>query len=178
MLVAVALVALVGMGALVVDVGYFFYARSVVQASANASALAGAQEIGTGGAPLATATTYSSVAGEKNAVSNLTITMVSGYPKLTCASAWATNSGVACSGNYTNVLMRVPAMHSGGKPDYRVSDDERPDLFWADFRDYLDTGFSECDGERRRLGADAVQRGGDPRHDCVDGRHRNRSGLR
>jgi Flp pilus assembly protein TadG len=52
-LVATALVALVGMGALVVDVGYFFYARSVVQASANASALAGAQEIGTGGAPLA-----------------------------------------------------------------------------------------------------------------------------
>ena len=97
-----------GMGALVVDVGYFFYARSVVQASANAAALAGAQEIGTGGAPLDTAGTYSSVAGEKNAVSNLTIAMVSGYPKLTCASTWAINSGVACSGNYTTSSCASP----------------------------------------------------------------------
>jgi Flp pilus assembly protein TadG len=100
-LVAAAIVALVGFGSLVVDVGYYFYARSVVQASANAAALAGAQGIGTAGTPLTTATTYSAVATDKNAVGNLSITMVSGYPQLSCAATWAANSGVACSINQT-----------------------------------------------------------------------------
>ena len=100
-LVAAAMVALVGFGALVVDIGYFFYAKSVIQATANAAALAGAQEIGNGGAPLTTATNYSAVAGDKNAVSNLSITMAANYPVLTCASNWATNAGVACSINQT-----------------------------------------------------------------------------
>ena len=51
-LVAFALVAVFGIGALVIDVGNVLLAHSIVQASANASALAGAQQIGSGGAPL------------------------------------------------------------------------------------------------------------------------------
>jgi Flp pilus assembly protein TadG len=100
-LVAAALVGLVGFGALVVDVSYYFYARSVVQSTANAAALAGAQGIGSAGTPLTTATTYSAVATDKNAVGNLTITMAAGYPRLSCATTWAKNSGVQCSINQT-----------------------------------------------------------------------------
>jgi hypothetical protein len=101
-LAALAISALVGFAALVVDVNYYFFARSVVQASANAAALAGAQQIGYGGNPITVATNYSSVAsGDKNYVGTLSISMASGYPSLTCATTWATNSGVACSENYT-----------------------------------------------------------------------------
>jgi Flp pilus assembly protein TadG len=100
-IVAAAIIVLVGFGALVVDVSYFFYAQRIVQATANAAALAGAQGIGNGGTPLTTATTYSAVASNKNAVSNLTVAMKTGYPQLYCASTWATNAGVACSTNQT-----------------------------------------------------------------------------
>jgi hypothetical protein len=100
-LAALGISAVVGLAALVVDIDYYFSARSVVQASANAAALAGAQQIGNGGNPVSTATQYSSVAsGDKNYVGTLSITMVSGYPALSCASTWATNAGVACSQNY------------------------------------------------------------------------------
>jgi Flp pilus assembly protein TadG len=100
-LVAAGLVALVGFGALVVDVGYFFYAQRVVQASAQAAALAGAQGLGFGGTPLTTATTYSAASGDKNAVAHLPVTVVSASTFLSCATKWATSAGVPCSINQT-----------------------------------------------------------------------------
>ncbi len=71
-LVAVSIVAMLGFGALVVDLANVLMAQSIVQASANAAALAGSQEIGNGGAPITTATTYSSLTGDKNALGDLT----------------------------------------------------------------------------------------------------------
>ena len=54
-LVAAGIFALVGFGALSVDVGYLYSAQRELQASANAAALAGAKDIGVGGNPQATA---------------------------------------------------------------------------------------------------------------------------
>jgi uncharacterized membrane protein len=59
-LVALAISAFVGLGALVVDVGYLFYAQHELQATANAAAMAGAQVINIAGAnPTTTANQYS-----------------------------------------------------------------------------------------------------------------------
>ena len=60
---------------------------------ADAAALAGARDIGsTTNDPVATATSYSAVSGNKNAASNFTATMASGYPALKCF----TSIGVTC----------------------------------------------------------------------------------
>ncbi|HEX4124877.1 MAG TPA: TadE/TadG family type IV pilus assembly protein, partial [Tepidisphaeraceae bacterium] len=100
-IVAIAFPVLIGLAALGVDAGYLFYAKQVLQASTDAAALAGAQGIGNGGTPLTTATSYSAVATNKNAVTNLSIAMAAGYPQLKCLANWATSSGVACSTNQT-----------------------------------------------------------------------------
>ena len=95
-LAATAIFALVGLGALSVDVGYLFAAQRALQGSTNAAAMAGAQDIGVGGTPVATATSYSSVTGNKNAYSSFTATMAAGYPKL-----WCFNTGGVCTTNQT-----------------------------------------------------------------------------
>ena len=100
-LVALMLSALVGFGALVVDLGYLFMAEIALQAATNAAALAGAQGIGTGGTPITTATNYSAVAGDKNALSGLNVAMANGFPQLLCLSNWASSSGVGCTTNQT-----------------------------------------------------------------------------
>jgi hypothetical protein len=66
-LVALAISAFVGMGALVVDVGYLFYAQHALQATANAAAMAGAQAINAVGA---TATTISATAQQYSAATS------------------------------------------------------------------------------------------------------------
>ena len=95
-LVGVMLFALVAFSAIVVDLGYLFYAQRSLQASADAAALAGAQNInaGAGGTAISTAISYSGVSGNKNANANLTVTMASGYPQLKCF----TTTGVPCTG--------------------------------------------------------------------------------
>ena len=60
------LVVLLGMAALVVDVGYAYYAHRSLQASADAAALAGAQELPDPTRATAIAKEYSSSAGRKN----------------------------------------------------------------------------------------------------------------
>jgi hypothetical protein len=66
-LVALAISAFVGLGALVVDVGYLFYAQHELQATANAAAMAGAQAINAVGA---TATTISTTAQQYSAATS------------------------------------------------------------------------------------------------------------
>jgi Flp pilus assembly protein TadG len=90
------LIALVSFSAIVVDLGYLFYAQRTLQSSADAAALAGAQNInlGSGGTAISTAISYSGVSGNKNANTNLTVTMATGYPLLKCF----TTTGVSCSG--------------------------------------------------------------------------------
>jgi hypothetical protein len=95
-LMAFGILAFCGFSALVVDVGYLYYAKRALQASTEAAALAGAQDINccsTGGRALTTATSYSSVTGDRNALPNVTASMTSGYPALRCF----TSTGVPCS---------------------------------------------------------------------------------
>lgn len=89
------LVGFVGFAAIVVDVGYLVHAKRVLQASADAAALAGAQDInrGTPSTALTTATNYSSTSGQRNANANLTVTMASGYPQY----RYLTSTGISCS---------------------------------------------------------------------------------
>ena len=95
-LVGVMMLALAGFSAIVIDLGYLFYAQRSLQASADAAALAGAQNInaGAGGTAISTAISYSGVSGNKNANANLTVTMASGYPQLKCF----TTTEVPCTG--------------------------------------------------------------------------------
>jgi hypothetical protein len=65
-LVVVMLVVLLGFAALVIDVGYAYYAHRQLQASADAAALAGAQELPDRARAEAVAREYSSSAGAKN----------------------------------------------------------------------------------------------------------------
>jgi hypothetical protein len=94
-ILAMALVGLLAMGGLVIDSSHLYYCYNELQASTDASVLAGAELL-----PNTTATAeaiaYSSVAGGKNAYSNLpNVSMVPGYPLLWCLSS-LTNEGIAC----------------------------------------------------------------------------------
>jgi hypothetical protein len=65
-LVIVFMVVLLGMAALVIDVGYAYYAHRSLQGSADAAALAGAQELPDGAKAQTVALQYSASAGAKN----------------------------------------------------------------------------------------------------------------
>jgi Flp pilus assembly protein TadG len=89
-LAALSMVSIVGFTGLAIDVGNVYYAQAKLQAAADAAALAGA-----------TATSYSAVSGKKNASTNLTATMASGYPVLKCL----TSTGISCTGpDSTNAI--------------------------------------------------------------------------
>jgi len=95
-LAALTIVGIAGFTGFAVDVGYVYYAVAKLQAASDAAALAGAQDInvGAGGTAIATATSYSAAAGQKNASAAVPATMASGYPKLTCL----TSIGISCTG--------------------------------------------------------------------------------
>lgn len=76
------------------DVGYLYSAQRELQASANAAALAGARDIGVGGTPLTTATSYSAVTGDKNANPNLTLASIT-------STLFCFKNGGGCSTNQT-----------------------------------------------------------------------------
>src|ERR1700683_49690 len=97
-LVAIMIVALIGLAALAVDVGNLAYTQRRLQATADMAALAGALELSCttcgSGAENTAANLYSGTSGSKNAQPNLTITMVSGYPKGQCLTGFGTKRGV------------------------------------------------------------------------------------
>ncbi len=97
-LVAVSAVVLFGVAGLAVDVGAALATRNALQASTDAAAMAGAQDINcatcTASQPVTTATAYSAVAGGKNVRSGITATMVAGYPAVRCF----TSTGITCAG--------------------------------------------------------------------------------
>ncbi len=70
-LLVLMMVVLLGFAALVVDVGYAYYAHRSLQSSADAAALAGAQELPNASAAEAKAREYSSSPGNKNEYSNI-----------------------------------------------------------------------------------------------------------
>jgi Flp pilus assembly protein TadG len=95
---AASMLALLGFGAVVVDVSYVFHAKRVLQASTDAAALAGATTLSTGtpGEAVATANTYSAASGDKNANANLTITAAP--QTVNCTG----NSGSTCTATQTS----------------------------------------------------------------------------
>jgi Flp pilus assembly protein TadG len=90
-----AMVALLGVAALAVDIGNVVNTKRQLQGSTDAAALAGARVIGSTTDPIATAVSYSAISGQKNAQTNLSVTMASGYPMLKCLSS----TGVSCVGS-------------------------------------------------------------------------------
>ena len=58
LVMTLALVALLGIGAFAIDIGYAYYAKRQLQSAADAAALAGAQDLPTASTAIATATSY------------------------------------------------------------------------------------------------------------------------
>jgi len=69
--VAILLAAVIGLSAFVVDIGYAYYAQRSLQASADAAALAGAQELPDPTAAVATAKKFGTQTGGKNRTSKI-----------------------------------------------------------------------------------------------------------
>jgi Flp pilus assembly protein TadG len=92
------LTAMVGFMGLVMDFGRAYQVQQALQASTDASALAGAYYISKG-TEVASANTYSGLSGDQNATPNsgATVTMVSGYPKTYCSTTFET--AVPCVGS-------------------------------------------------------------------------------
>jgi len=99
-LVAISMIALLGVTALAFDVGNLVYAQRRLQATTDMAAQAGALDLNCSGCtaatPITTATTYSAVSGDLNAQTGLNVTMASGYPKLYCLASTGI-FGSACS---------------------------------------------------------------------------------
>ena len=97
-MVGFGLFAIAGMIGLVAQEAILYRTQSALQSSANLAALAGAQDINccssAPGTAKTTATSYSAVTGDSNAISGQTVTMATGYPQLKCL----TSTGVSCSG--------------------------------------------------------------------------------
>lgn len=98
LMVAMAIVVLVGFAGLVIDLGHAFAVQRSLQASADSAALAGAQDITccaqSSNQVIATAVSYSAVSGGRNASRGLTVTMPNGYPTLKCFQS----TGIPCNG--------------------------------------------------------------------------------
>ncbi len=88
--VALALVALLGISAFAIDVGYAYYAKRQLQSATDAAALAGAQDLPTAATAIATATSYANANKPAN-VSNLNFTYT------TKCTATAVAAGLGCS---------------------------------------------------------------------------------
>ena len=109
-LLAVSIVALLALTAFAVDFGFIYHAYSELQASTNAAATAGATVLPNSGA-VATATSFSGVAGAQNAQGDLPgVTMVSGYPEMRCLN-YMVNLGLTCdnaaNANAIEVIQQV-----------------------------------------------------------------------
>jgi len=100
-MVAFFLVGLLGMAALVIDFGFIVHAQRELQASADAAALAAAQDLSNNlpaSSAVATANSYSGISGGQNAYRDLPgVTMVSGYPLAKCLTSTGICSSCPCS---------------------------------------------------------------------------------
>ncbi|WP_263382798.1 Tad domain-containing protein [Granulicella arctica] len=104
---ALMMVILLGMAGFTMDLGRALYNQRALQASTDAAAMAGAQNLPASTA-VSTANQYSAVTGYLNAHQNLpNVTMVSGYPRIECLSSLMAQ-GMACSapGNGNAMMVR------------------------------------------------------------------------
>lgn len=93
-IVAIAMIALMGVAAVVIDISYIYNVRRQLQNATDQSALAGAAQIYQS-AGVSTANSYSATTGNKNVAPGVTVTMVSGYPMVRCL----TSLGLPCAGS-------------------------------------------------------------------------------
>jgi uncharacterized membrane protein len=94
-IMAFMVIAFMSIAAFSVSIGNTYIQQHQLQAAANASALAGAQQLPNATAATAAAT-YSSVSGNNNSSSYMPgVTMASGYPKLECLNT-LTSMGIVC----------------------------------------------------------------------------------
>ena len=97
-LVAALLIAMLGMAALSIDIGFALHGQRELQASADAAATAGAVDLSnndTDSAAVAVAKSYSGVAGAQNAIHDLmNVTMSATYPLPRCLT---TVVGLPCT---------------------------------------------------------------------------------
>src|SRR5208337_1206104 len=96
--ILIGLIALVGVGALVVDIGQLYYSYLQLQAATQAAALAGGAVLSndTANQAIATATSYSAAKGDLNAYSNLTNVTMSAAVKC------LTSTGIICTASPAN----------------------------------------------------------------------------
>lgn len=103
MFVTLSLTLVLGLSAMVFDMGVIYHDQSALTASTQAAALAGAEAMAQPGATADTVTSvvtsYSSVSGDHNASTFLSgASLVSGYPMLSCLSTLTTAFGTSCYG--------------------------------------------------------------------------------
>lgn len=96
MIVVMMTTSIIGVCGFVIDVGHMVYVQRELQAATDASALAGAAKINccVTSSAATTATSYSGLTGDQNAIPGVTVSMVSGYPLLKCFAS----TGVSCTG--------------------------------------------------------------------------------
>ena len=84
--------------AFVIDFGRLVHAQRELQASADASATAGAVDLPNSTLAVSDAILYSAVTGNKNATTDLpNVTMPAGYPMLLCLNTLATDENMPCT---------------------------------------------------------------------------------
>jgi hypothetical protein len=98
-LVALALVALLGIAAFAIDVGYAYYAKRQLQSATDAAALAGAQDLPNGSTAISTATDYAIA----NTPANLSSFSFTYSVKCTNTSVIATGCNAAVNPNQLTV---------------------------------------------------------------------------
>ncbi len=81
-IMALSIVPIAGLMGLAIDISHVVLVKQELQASTDAAALAGADQINDGGDAIGTANSYSGVGSGKNPVPAQTVSMVSGYPQL------------------------------------------------------------------------------------------------
>jgi Flp pilus assembly protein TadG len=100
-MLAIMIVAMIGLASLAVDLGNLVYAQTRLQAVTDLSAQAGATVISCSNcatnSAITTANSYSGTLGSNNAQPGLIITMTSGYPQIQCNNALV-QSNITCTG--------------------------------------------------------------------------------
>jgi hypothetical protein len=103
----IALVALLGTGALAMDVGFAWYAKRQVQASADAAALAGAQQLPDITSATDTANSYAGLNSPDN-LNNVAVTVTTGCTVVSQTNGWCdpnqANTNVAYHANRIQVV--------------------------------------------------------------------------
>lgn len=105
-IVAIAMIALMGVAAVVIDISYVYNVRRQLQNATDQSALAGASQVYQS-AGVSTATSYSATTGNKNVAPGITVSMVSGYPAVKCLTSLNLPCAGSPAGNAITVMQRA-----------------------------------------------------------------------